>query len=164
MSDRTDVRREDARITNPSAVSSAKLRAALSGIPQQPTTEKADRSGKVTVSVRGQAVIVDCPAWCVLPHSENYMFLEDVSHQGEEIALAAPEFNGVFDVMVTSLRQWPFCNDEDRGAPYLGFDATGEGDVANLQGPAALAFIDQATTHLAKMRAQVQQLIEAQQS
>lgn len=108
----------------------------------------------VAAVVRGQRIAVPCPdSWCVRDHSkEDLAFLEDLSHEGEEIALAAPEFNGVTEVLVASIRQWPFVNDEDRGLPYLGLDATGEGDVANLQKGAALAFADQLVAHAARIR------------
>ncbi|MBI0296303.1 hypothetical protein JBE04_17990 [Streptomyces sp. PRKS01-29] len=84
--------------------------------------------------------------------NEDLAFLEDLSHEGEEIALAAPEFGGVTEVLVASIRQWPFVNDEDRGLPYLGLDATGEGDVAALGRSAALAFADQLVAHATEIR------------
>ncbi|WP_275558542.1 hypothetical protein [Streptomyces sp. 5-6(2022)] len=84
--------------------------------------------------------------------AEDLAFLEDLSHEGEEIALAAPEFGGVTEVLVASIRQWPFANDEDRGLPYLGLDATGEGEVANLRKGAALAFADQLVAHAEQIR------------
>ncbi|MFE9003255.1 DUF6907 domain-containing protein [Streptomyces sp. NPDC007875] len=152
-------------ISSLNQVTAAKVRAALPGIPQQPTTEAADRQArKVTVTIRGAEAIITCPAWCVDPHSEDYAFIQDVSHHGEEIALTAPEHQGTTEVLVASISQWPFVNDADRGLPYLGFDATGSGDVAALAPAAALAFIDQAAAHLDRLRAQVQQLTEARQS
>ncbi|MFJ1995701.1 DUF6907 domain-containing protein [Streptomyces asiaticus] len=170
--------------TNLSAITAAKVRAQLGGIPQQPAVETVDQAQdavdqpipfllteaaeqlprKVTVSVRGQKATIDCPAWCVDPHSEDYAFIQDVSHHGEEIALTAPEHQGTTEVLVASISQWPFVNDEEQGLPYLGFDATGSGDVAALAPAAALAFIDQAAAHLDKLRAQVRQLAEARQS
>ncbi|WP_275559601.1 hypothetical protein [Streptomyces sp. 5-6(2022)] len=60
MSDRIDVRPEDARTTNPAALSSGKIRAALAGIPQQPATEAADQSPSDTfVSVLGGDYMAD---------------------------------------------------------------------------------------------------------
>ncbi|MFE9003132.1 DUF6907 domain-containing protein [Streptomyces sp. NPDC007875] len=107
----------------------------------------------VAAMYRGQRIAVPCPNWCVRDHStEDLAFLEDLSHEGEEIALAAPEFNGVTEVLVAAVRQWPFVNDTDRGLPYLGLDATGEGEVANLQKAAALAFADQLVTHATEIR------------
>ncbi|GAA1065244.1 DUF6907 domain-containing protein [Streptomyces asiaticus] len=107
----------------------------------------------VAAVVRGQRIAVPDPDWCVRDHSkEDLAFLEDLSHEGEEIALAAPEFGGVTEVLVASIRQWPFVNDEDRGLPYLGLDATGEGEVANLRKAAALAFADQLVAHAAEIR------------
>lgn len=115
----------------------------------------------VAAVVRGQRIAVPCESWCVVDHAaQDLAFLEDLCHEGEEIALAAPEFDGVTEVLAASIRQWPFVQDEDRGMPYLGFDATGAGDVANLAPEAALAFLDQAAAHLEKMRAQVRQLAE----
>lgn len=160
MSDRTEAR---SSLTNPAALSSAKIRSALAGIPQQPTTEKADRNGKVTVSIRGQAVTINCPAWCVLPHTEQYNCLEDVYHQGETIALAAPQFGGQTEVMVAAIRQDPFYIDADRGLPYWSLDAAGDGSDTALAPTAALALIDQAAAHLNKMRAQIEQLAEVTQ-
>lgn len=107
----------------------------------------------VAAVVRGQRIAVPCSEWCVKDHAaEDLAFLEDLSHEGEEIALAAPEFNDVTEVLVASIRQWPFVNDEDREQPYLGFDATGAGDVANLQKSAALAFADQLVAHAERIR------------
>ncbi|MCQ8831806.1 DUF6907 domain-containing protein [Streptomyces malaysiensis] len=107
----------------------------------------------VAAVVRGQRIAIPCFDWCVRDHSkEDLAFLEDLSHEGEEIALAAPEFGGVTEVLVASIRQWPFVNDEDRGLPYLGLDATGEGEAENLQKGAALAFADQLVAHAARIR------------
>ncbi|WP_210947250.1 hypothetical protein [Streptomyces sp. MK37H] len=117
----------------------------------------------VAAMCRGQRIAVECPLWCVRDHSrEDLAFLEDLSHEGEEIALPAPEFSGVSAVLISSIREWPFVKDEEKGLPYLGFDATGFGDVAALAPAAALAFIDQAAAHLEKMRAQARQLAEVQ--
>lgn len=116
----------------------------------------------VAAVVRDQRIAVPCPEWCVRSHSEERLAdLSDLYHEGETLALAAPEFGGVSEVMVAALRQDPFHRDEDSGMPYLGFDAAGGGNPTSLQEHAALAFIDQAIAHFEKMRDQVRQLAEA---
>ncbi|MGW3427521.1 DUF6907 domain-containing protein [Streptomyces melanosporofaciens] len=146
--------------TNPAALSSGKIRAALAGIPQQPATEAVDRQArKVTVSVRGRQTTVDCPAWCVLGHSgERLADLSDLYHEGETIALAAPQFDGRTKVLAAAIRQDPFYMDADERLPYLSLDAAGDGSDASLPPAAALAFIDQARAHLDKLRDEIRKI------
>lgn len=119
----------------------------------------------VPAIVRGQRVAVPCASWCVVDHSRQRLAsLEDLYHEGEMLALVAPEFDGLAEVMVTAIRQDPFHKDADGCLPYLGFDATGEGDPVSLQPEAALAFVDQAIAHFERVRAQVQQLAEAREA
>ncbi|MEU1908134.1 DUF6907 domain-containing protein [Streptomyces hygroscopicus] len=162
MSDRIDVRPEGARTANinPAALSSGKIRAALAGIPQQPTREKADQPARtVTVTVRGTETIVDCPAWCVVDHSTvRLVDLSDLYHEGETIALAAPQFDGRTEVLAVAIRQDPFYMDADERLPYLSLDAAGDGSDASLPPAAALAFIDQARAHLDKMRDEIRKI------
>lgn len=113
----------------------------------------------VAAMVRGQRIAVPCYDWCVRDHSaEDLAFLEDLHHEGPTVALPAPEFSGLTEVLVASIKQWPFVNDGDRGAPYLGLDATGDGEVANLDAGAALAFADHLIEHADRIRGEVAKL------
>ncbi|MGW7597262.1 DUF6907 domain-containing protein [Streptomyces antimycoticus] len=115
--------------------------------------------------VRGQRISVPCPDWCVVDHSQERLTdLGDLYHESETLALAAPQFDGLSEVMVSSIRQDPFSDDRDGGMPFWSFDAAGDGSAASMQEHAALAFIDQAIAHLGKMRDQVRHLTEARES
>ncbi|WP_438479208.1 DUF6907 domain-containing protein [Streptomyces asiaticus] len=119
----------------------------------------------VAAVVRGQRIAVPCFDWCVRDHSEERLAdLSDLYHEGETLALAAPQFDGLSEVMVSSIRQDPFSDDADGGLPFWSFDAAGDGSAASLQEHAALAFIDQAIAHLEKMRVQVRQLAEVRKA
>ncbi|WP_438479048.1 DUF6907 domain-containing protein [Streptomyces asiaticus] len=144
-----------------SQVTSAKLRAALPGIPQQPATEAADRQARtVTVTIRGAEATITCPAWCVSPHTEKYAFLEDVSHHGEEISLPVRQYDGSTEqILTTHLAQWPFA---DNGDAYVSVDADGSGECNEYRGPAGLAFADQLVAHAERIRAEVAKLNGAQ--
>ncbi|MGW7604461.1 DUF6907 domain-containing protein [Streptomyces antimycoticus] len=146
--------------TSLSAITAAKVRAALPGIPQQPTAEAIDRQArKVTVTVQGRQTTVDCPAWCILGHSgERLADLSDLYHEGETIALAAPQFDGRTEVLAASIRQDPFYMDADERLPYLSLDAAGDGSDASLPPSAALAFADQLVAHAERIRAEVAKL------
>lgn len=133
-----------------SQISSDKLRAVLEA-------ESAGQpSRKATVRVRGIAVMIDCPPWCVTDHSaENLAFLEDLSHYGAPIALTVPMFGGGTEkVLIAHLALWPF---DGKGA-YLALDADNSGEVSNLFEPAALAFADQLVAHAERIRAEVAKL------
>ncbi|MDX3229385.1 DUF6907 domain-containing protein [Streptomyces sp. ME19-01-6] len=160
---------------SPAAVTSAKVRAVLAGVPQQPTTEQVDRwdatdrpipfsltsaaeqlPRRATVSVRGVLVDVQCPSWCVSPHTEKLNFIEDLTHTGEAISLPVRQFDGsVEQVLTAQLVQWPFA---DKSEPYMSVDADGSGECNEYHGPAGLAFADQLVAHAERIRAEVAKL------
>lgn len=104
-----------------------------------------------TAFLCGAAIPITCPVWCRTDHAAtDLMFIEDLSHEGEQISLPVPQFGGP-DVLVLRgrLAQWPFAR---HGAPYLALEATDDGEVAELPAGAALAFADQLDAHSARLR------------
>lgn len=109
-------------------------------------------SNTATVIVRGEPVVVPCPSWCTDPHAEQYVFLDDVSHHGDPLHLAAPTYDGADRVLVARLSQWPFAADAKTQQPFLSLDAAGDGECAELGAMAALAFADQLVVHADRIR------------
>lgn len=104
-----------------------------------------------TAILRGAEVPITCPSWCRKDHAaENLIYLDDLSHEGETISLPTPQF-GAPDVHVLrgKLAQWPFTRTPE---PYLCLEATDDGECAELQPAAALAFADQLSAHAARLR------------
>ncbi len=109
-------------------------------------------SRQVAVKVAGATMVVPCPIWCTHPHGEAYRSLEDVSHHGAPISLAAPTYDGVEQVLTARVSSWPFAGDPETTAPFIAFDAVGD-EVAQLAPTAALAVADQVIAHGYALRA-----------
>ncbi|MFE9065018.1 DUF6907 domain-containing protein [Streptomyces violaceusniger] len=143
MSDRTDVRHEDARTINPAALSSEKVRAQLAGIPQRPTTEAADRPGKVTFFVRGVPVTVDEPEWCTGHSNLNVSNLSDIVHFGSSVEVPVPQPNGTaMPGMEVYLMQWPFAEPGGNSKPFMAVVDDETSEIAALDSVAGLAHAD----------------------
>lgn len=166
MKDRTDVRPEGAQTSTTdspvraSAVSSARVRAALVGVPQQPTTEQADRRpGKVTFFVRGVPLTVDEPAWCEGHDELNVNNLDDIVHFGSSVEVPVPQPNGTaMPGMEVYLTQWPFVRPGGNDKPYMGVVDDGTGEHAALDSVAGLAFADQLRAYADEVERKARQL------
>lgn len=119
---------------------------------------------RVTVDVRGQAVTVDCPPWCVASHAETLVALSDLCHEGEPAALAAPTYSAgaprTTQVLTARVMQYPFSVGPD-ARPMLALDAADDGETAELPASAALAFADQLVAHAERIRRQARHLVPA---
>lgn len=116
-----------------------------------------------TTVVRGTAIAVPCPDWCVVDHaSERESFLEDVTHRGPEVAVSAPV--GINyrteDILSAYVTQAPFLPDSRDRGPLLAVDATGSGEFAELSKTEAHAFLDQLAAHIAALRVEVNKMSE----
>jgi len=122
----------------------------------------ADRAPRrVTVSVIGRPVTVDCPTWCTAPHTETLVSLDDLCHEGEQTALAAPTWTAgeprTVQILAANLAQYPFSRGTD-AEPHLLLDAADDGEAAELHPARALAFADQLDAHAAQIRRLARQL------
>lgn len=124
-----------------------------------PAAERLPR--RVSVSVLGRSVVVDCPPWCVASHDETLVTLDDLCHEGERISLAAPTYSAGTprdtEVLVANIAQYPFSRGTD-AEPHLVLDATSDGETAELGVTRVLAFLDQMAAHAERIRRQVRHL------
>ena len=97
-------------------------------------------TGTATVSVRGQQVTVDCPAWCTHPHAGEYRSLEDVWHEGREVSLALPGSSE--QVVGAQISSWPFAGDPNTASAYMSVFLQGA-DYLEFTPAQAIAFADQ---------------------
>lgn len=108
---------------------------------------------RVSVVVRRQAVTVDCPPWCVAGHTEELVSLTDLCHEGESIALPAPTYSAgapsSVRILSAHIAQYPFSSE---AAPRMVLDANDDGECAELDEAAAVAFVDQLVAHGAGLR------------
>lgn len=106
--------------------------------------------------LRGVPFPISCPSWCVSDHSEDLVCIEDLSHEGVEIALATPVFGGgVEQVLKARLVQWPFVRES---AAYLAMDGSGDGEPAELSASSSVAFGDQLVAYAEAFRVLAAQL------
>lgn len=107
----------------------------------------------VAATVQGRRIPLPCPEWCVIDHAaENVINLDDFSHDGAPISMSVPVSGAAERVLIARLSQWPFAQDEAGRAEYLRLEGTDDGEVANLQAGAALAFADQLVAHAERIR------------
>lgn len=108
----------------------------------------------VAAVVRGQRIAVPCPEWCVTDHAAHDLkSLENLSHDGESFSLLVPTFGGGTErALIARLSQWPFGASETGSRPYLSLEVTDDGEVANVEADAALAFADQLVAHAEQIR------------
>ncbi|MFE9382350.1 DUF6907 domain-containing protein [Streptomyces sp. NPDC007025] len=110
-----------------------------------------DHPRQAVAYVRGQRVIVDCPAWCTVVHAaRDEYFLEDVSHSSDSLSVSAPV--GVSrreDVLVGHIAEWSFAGES---RPRFAFDATGSGEFSELSKHQARAELDRIAAHVEHLR------------
>ncbi|MGY1439502.1 DUF6907 domain-containing protein [Streptomyces reniochalinae] len=110
--------------------------------------------------VRGQRVIVECPAWCTERHAEHdELCLEDVAHVGDQAAVSAPV--GVTsreDILAGHISQWTYTGET---RPVFAFDATGSGEFSELSKVQARAELDRIAAHVERLRRVVDAMPDA---
>jgi hypothetical protein len=141
--------------------------AALAGIPSQPTVATvhplpAVKPGYRLVPARigrsteeGVIVHIPCPSWCIVDHvAEQNVFLEDVNHQGERVAMNFAPSRGDRTPVEVYVSEWPASREED--GPALAVDL--DYDVATYGRTAALSLADQLVAFAADVRRLAQTL------
>ncbi|WP_438494125.1 DUF6907 domain-containing protein [Streptomyces asiaticus] len=162
-------------------VSSGKIRAALAGIPQQPTAETVDQAqdaadqpipfllteaaeqlpGKVTVYVRGVPVTIDEPEWCIGHEGGDgqYSNIEDITHLGKDVGIAVPQPDGeTLPGLCVYLMQYPFTTPDGNNKPHLVVEDDGTGESAALGSAGGLAFADQIRAYADEVERKARQL------
>lgn len=147
-------------VPNPAALSSAKLRAALAGIPQQPTTEAVDRQPRrVTFFVRGVPVAIDEPEWCTGHEDLHVSNLSDVVHFGASVELPVPQPDGTaMPGMEVYIAQWPFAEPGSNNKPYMDVVDDETGERAALDSVAGLAHADRIRAYADEVERKARQL------
>ncbi|SHL74523.1 DUF6907 domain-containing protein [Streptomyces yunnanensis] len=104
-------------------------------------------SRSVRILVRDAKVTVDCPAWCVEPHTEVYRSLEDVAHRGSEIALSVPVYGGdTVQVLTARIESWPFAGDPQTQNPFFAYNPAND-EFAQITPEVMAAAADQVIAH-----------------
>lgn len=108
---------------------------------------------RTTAFLMGEAVRIDCPAWCVLDHTDvDAGWLtdrEDLFHTSAKVSLPSPEANEGAPSLDAYLLSWMCGDDKDAHTPLPciavsgGFVAVLTGDVQSLDVAEASALADE---------------------
>jgi hypothetical protein len=114
----------------------------------------------VTITVCGSPVRIEDPEWCTGCNGDAVVVLEDIQHQGAEVALTLPGLNGAEAAVTVQLTSWPFSEKPAERAPYLSL-VSSNGDCMPLDAALAESVAVGLEAHAQRVRALTGLLAEA---
>jgi hypothetical protein len=113
-----------------------------------------------SIAVCGSPVRIEDPEWCTGCDGDAVIVLEDVQHQGAEVALTLPGLNGAEAAVTVQLTSWPFSEKPAERAPYLSL-VSSNGDCMPLDAALAESVAVGLEAHAQRVRALTGLLAEA---